>query len=316
VVFDKDYNRLGDFQMPGSASVYQSVSYIYHSGSRYFFGLNADDRLVIWNHDSLPIGNNSHWLIPTPPELSTGFIYGVVTIHNIFGDEENWIASSSGLFMWNGLNWYRYDTDIKRRRYNSGQWVNDTLYYVDEERLFGSVRTSPTAIFLDPFGRIWIGSLENGFTRYDPETERFTNYYQANSPLLANYVTCFGYDPLGGRLMIGTPDGLNTLEIGILVKTEKHLRSVKAFPTPYLPERDGSVRIVNLPSGSMPKGKNTCKIYDSAGQFVIELKENEFARFDWNGDNSFRKKCSSGIYYFVVTSYSGTTRKGKIALIR
>jgi ligand-binding sensor domain-containing protein len=316
-VFDSEYNYQGSFQMPASYGTYQSVSFIYDSGSRYFFGLNADNKLVIWNSDTLPLNTSGYWMLPAPTELTSNVVYGVVTINNIFGEEENWIASSQGLYMWDGTNWYRYDTDIKRRRYSGGSWVNDTLYYVDEERLFGSVREArPTAIFLDPFGRIWIGSLENGITMYDPETERFTNYFQGNSPLLSNYITCFGYDPIKGDLLIGTPDGLNTLEIGIQIKTETKLRSIKAFPNPFFPDTGVAVRIMNMPSQSMPAGKNVCRIYDSAGQLVVELEENNFARFDWNGMNKNNKKCSSGIYFFVVTDANGKTGRGKIALIR
>ncbi len=319
-VFDKDYNYLGKFQMPVSSGVFQSVSFMHNSGSRYFFGMNADDRLQIWNDSSLPITGENHWL-PTndyPPPLLGGTIYGVITITNIFEEEENWIASSQGLFMWDGTNWYRYDTDIKRRKYvGNDQWSNETLYYVDEERLFGSDREArPTAIFLDPFNQIWIGSLENGITMYDPSTERFTNYYIGKSPLISNYITCFGYDPIKGNLLIGTPEGLNTLEIGVQIKTEKQLNTVKAFPNPFFPNRDGAVRIINMPSQSMPKGTNVCKIFDSSGAMVIELKENKFTRFDWNGLNKKNQKCSSGIYFFVVTDANGVTKRGKIALIR
>lgn len=315
-VFDRDYNRLGEYQIPSSFSLYQSITYIYDSGSRFFFGLNVDNRLIIWNHASLPITNGTHWVVPPPSELSDCFVYGVATITNPFGDEENWIATSRGLFMWDGVNWYRYDTDIKRRKYTGASWVNDTLYYVDEERLFGSVRTTPTAIFKDPFNRLWIGSLENGFTMYNPVSERFTNYFKANSPLLSNYVTCFGYDPINGKLLIGSPDGLIALEIGIEIKTESALGTVKAYPNPFSPETDGIVSIVNMPYRSMPKGKNVCKIYNSAGELVIELKENNYARFSWNGLNDKNKKCSSGIYFFVVSDESGETKRGKIALLR
>lgn len=315
LVMDKDYNHLGNFSIPNSIN---SISMIYHSGTRYFFGLRIDNKLVIWDDNSIPSGSTDHWVTPAPSKLSDANIYGVVTITNIFGEEENWIASSQGLYMWNGTDWYRYDTDIKRRKLVSGDiWTNDTLYYVDEERLFGSVREArPSAIFLDPFGNIWIGSLENGITKYDPYTERFTNYYQGKSPLLSNYITSFGYDPVKGYLLIGTPDGLNTLEAGVQFKTEKHLNTVKAYPNPFIPDKDGFVRIVNMPSRSMPVGTNICKIYDASGTLVIELKENQFARFDWDGLNSKRKKCSSGIYYFVVTDAGGETKRGKIALIR
>jgi hypothetical protein len=315
-VFDKDYNKIREYQVPPSMSLYQSITYIYNSGSRYFFGLNVDNRLVIWNDVSLPVSSGTHWIIPQPSDLSDCFVYGVATITNPFGEEENWIATSKGLFMWDGVNWFRYDTDIKRRKYSGGTWTNETLYYVDEERLFGSVRTTPTAIYKDPFNRLWIGSLENGFTMYNPFNERFTNYYKANSPLLSNYVTCLGYDPIAGNLLIGTPDGLNSLKIGIEIKTETSLNKVKAFPNPFTPEVDGIVSIVNLSSDSMPVGKNRCKIFNSAGELVIEIKENNFARFDWNGLNSKGKKCSSGIYFFVVSDSEGDTQRGKIALIR
>lgn len=315
-VFDNEYNHLGTYQMPASLSIIQSVSLIYHNGTRYFFGLNGDNRLVIWNSNSIPNNIEDHWIYQYPPELNDCFVYGMVTITNPFSEEENWIATSRGLFMWDTVNWFRYDTDIKRKKFINGTWVNETLYYVDEERLFGSIRTTPTAIFLDPFNRIWIGSLENGFTMYNPDSERFTNYFMANSPLLSNYITCFGYDPISGNLLIGTPDGLNTLEIGIQFKTETKLRTVKAFPNPFIPDRDSRVRIVNLPSESMPIGKNICRIYNSAGELVIELKENYYARFDWNGLNKDNKKCSSGIYYYVVTDSKGETQRGKIALIR
>jgi ligand-binding sensor domain-containing protein len=316
-VFSSDYDLLGSFMIPASYGTYQSVSFIYDSGSRYFFGLNADNKLAIWNRDTLPLNTSGYWMLPAPGELTNNVIYGVVTIVNIFGEEENWIASSQGLFMWDGTNWYRYDTDIKRRRYSAGSWVNDTLYYVDEERLFGSVREArPTAIFLDPFNRIWVGSLENGITMYDPETERFTNYFQENAPLLSNYITCFGYDPIRGNLMIGTPEGLNTLQIGIQIKTETTLRTVQAFPNPFFPDSGGSVRIINMPTESMPAGKNICRIFDSSGQIVVELQENIYARFDWNGLNKNNKKCSSGIYYYLVTDSKGLTKRGKIALVR
>ncbi len=315
-VLDKDYNFLGYAHLPASFSQFQLTISIHHSGSRYFFGTRNDRGLIIWDSDTLPISTENHWIVPPVSELNSCVVHGVVTIVNAFQEEENWIATSLGLFMWDGTNWYKYDTDIKRRRYSNGLWVNDTLYYVDEERLFGSVRTTPTSIYLDPFGRIWIGSLENGFTMYDPVSEHFTNYFMANSPLLSNYITCFGYDPIRGKLLIGTPDGLNTLDIGIEIKTEEKLRTVKAFPNPFFPDRDGIVRIVNLPSQSMPKGSNVCKIYNSAGELVIELKENYFARFDWNGRNKNNKKCSSGIYFFVVTDANGKTERGKIALIR
>jgi len=314
IVFNSHYERIADFQIPNSQ--YQQVISIYHDGSRYFFGTNNDYGLVIWNEDSLPTTNGSRWLIPPPSEFNNCIVYGISSITTIFGEEQSWIATSRGLFMWDGSYWYKYDTDIKRRRYSSGTWVNDVLYYYDEERLFGSVRTTPTCILRDPFNRLWIGSGDNGLSMYDPETEHFTNYFKATSPLLTNYITCLGYEPISGNLLIGTPEGLNTLFIGIAQKTQTRLETVQVFPNPFCPERDGILQIVNLPSHSMPLGKNTCRIYDVSGQLVIDLPESITARFEWNGNNKYGKQCSSGIYYYLVSDNKGTIRRGKIALIR
>lgn len=323
-VYNRDYEFVGNVQLPSYFSQSQAVVSIFDTGSRYFIGTYNDRGMIIWNNSQLVMDSNDYWV--TPPsgmELNNCIVYGVVALTNQFGEEEDWIASSAGLIMWNGTDWYKFDTDIKTRIWKNGAWsqsLNDgaTWYYYDEERIFGSVRTSPTAIFLDPFNRIWIGSQDNGFSMYNPATERFTNYYQANSPLLSNFITCFGYDSINGTLLIGTPDGLNTLEIGIETKTETKLNTVKAFPNPFYPAKDGVVRIVNVPSAleSMPAGSNRCKIFDVAGALIAELTEGEFAQFTWNGNSSSGKKCSSGVYYFVVTSSEGVTKRGKFAMIQ
>lgn len=101
-----------------------------------------------------------------PPDLNSCVVYGVVTVDTPYEGKQHWIAASTGVYMWNEIYWYRYDTMIKRYKFNplNHQWENDILYYVDEERLFGSVRTTPTCIFMDAQNRIWLGSMENGLS--------------------------------------------------------------------------------------------------------------------------------------------------------
>lgn len=315
-VIGPDDHLVGSFTIPNS--VYQRVSYSYHNGRQYFIGTYNDRGLMIWNDDSIPVTDGAHWLQPPVGELNNCEVYGVVTIDSPYEGIQHWIAVSNGLYMWDEQYWYKYDTSIKRFRYNttSGVWDNDLLYYVDEERLYGSVRTTPTAIYLDPFGKIWIGSLANGISVYDPSTERFTNYFQGNSPLLSNYITALGYEPVEGRLLIGTPDGLNTLKIGRLVKPNAPLQKLVAFPNPFRPSQHQNVQIANTPVDLMPAGEAECRIYDASGALVITLKENEFSRFSWNGENANGKKCASGTYFFVVADKSGTVKRGNLVLIR
>ncbi len=312
-VISPDDTNLASFMIPNSTR--QRILYLHHNGSQYFIGTNNDRGLVIWNHDSLPVTDGAYWVIPPAPELNNCVVYGVATIESPYEGRQHWIAASSGLFMWNEQNWYKYDTTIKRSIYNNG-WQNDQLYYVDEERLYASVRTTPTAILKDPFGRLWIGSLEGGISRYSPQSDRFFTYNSSNAPLLSNYITALGYEPKRGWLLVGTPDGLNTLPIGKEVITTEELSTIKVYPNPFRPALDGTVRIINLPDDSMPRGNNICRVYDVSGKLVIKLDQNEFARFEWDGKNKDGKLSSSGVYFYVVTDEGGSTKRGKFALIR
>ena len=314
-VLDMNFQIVSRFSPPNT--VFNHLLYGYYNGEKYFIGTNDDRGLTIWNHNSLPVSGGEHWLIPPPADLSSCVVYGVVTIDTPYEGRQHWIAASTGVFMWNEVNWYRYDTMIKRYKYNifSHLWENDLLYYVDEERLFGSVRTIPTCIFLDAQNRIWLGSMENGLSLYDPYTERFTNYFYPNYPLISNYITCLGFDPVAGDLIIGTPDGYNTLKIGRTVKIPTTLQNLKAFPNPFRPSVQPYLQIVNMPVDNMPAGKAECRIYDSSGALVIKLEENALCRFQWDGKNSAGKQCSSGIYFFVVADDAGNIKKGKLAII-
>ncbi|MDY0152828.1 MAG: hypothetical protein RBS43_11190, partial [Candidatus Cloacimonas sp.] len=136
------------FRLDGS--VHQRILYAAYSGEKYFFGTNNDPGLIVWDDDSLPETGGAHWVTPDPPELSNCIVYGVVTVDTPYEGRQHWIAASTGLYMWNNVSWFRYDTMIKRYKFDiySRLWENETLYYVDEERLFGSVRTYPSSIYL------------------------------------------------------------------------------------------------------------------------------------------------------------------------
>ena len=317
-IFNPEDDSLGTLQIPSLNR--QVVNYMCHNGRQYFFGSRIDRGLAIWNHDSVPFtGDTDHWVVPPCSELLlSSDIYGVVTVNSPYEGIQHWIAASTGLFMWDETYWYKYDTAIKRYRYNAltNEWDRNLLYYVDEERLYGAERTFPTCIFKDPFERIWIGTVGNGISMYDPVKERFTNYYPANSPLLSAHITALGYEPNQGLLLIGTPDGLNTFEIGKTVKNPSKLVTLKAYPNPFYPSPGNNVQIVNEPSGEMPVGTNGCRIYDSSGALVMKLKENDFFRFEWDGRNKAGNYCASGVYFFVISTKDKEVGRGKIMLIR
>ncbi len=66
----------------------------------------------------------------------------------------------------------------------------------------------------------------------------------------------------------------------------------------------------------MPEGKTYCKIFDVAGNFVIQLEEDRFFNFHWNGNNSNGKKCSSGNYFYLISNENEGSTKGSFVIIR
>ncbi|MBP7205423.1 MAG: T9SS type A sorting domain-containing protein, partial [Candidatus Cloacimonetes bacterium] len=74
--------------------------------------------------------------------------------------------------------------------------------------------------------------------------------------------------------------------------------------------------IRNHPTETLPRGQNRCRIYDASGALVNILEENEFARFDWDGNNAAGKACASGIYFVVVNDEQGNRKTGRVAVLR
>ncbi len=273
--------------------------------------------LHYWDKDSIPETNGSFWKRPEISDLTTGKIYDIVTYENDYTNQL-WV-SSSGLYMQETIgdtkNWYKYESLVKRKILASGSLVDDQHYYADEERMFGAITTTVSCIELDPFGRVWIGSEGQGFSIYDIETDRFTNYKTNNFPLLSDYITDFHYSSIDGIMYIGTNRGLNSVEIGKKEKTTTELGNIIVFPNPFYPQKSNSVTLRNTSGNSMPMGKTSCKIFDLNAQLVIELSENRFNEYEWNGKNANGKECASGLYFYLLQTELGA-KKGKIVLIR
>jgi len=190
---------------------------------------------------------------------------------------------------------------------------DDVIYFVSENGLYRYENESWYKYDIS----IKIQKWDNGYNPdFDDYHNEFTNYSTKNVPLLSDKITAFAYDAISGLLYIGTDKGLNSVEIGKTVKTEENLTEVVSYPNPFYPGNSEVVRIENLPTETMPIGDNYCNIYDVNGDLVVKLEEDRFFQFSWNGDNEFGKKCSSGIYYYVVSTSIGKSAKGTIVLIR
>ncbi|MCF7911669.1 MAG: hypothetical protein K9M99_04010 [Candidatus Cloacimonetes bacterium] len=306
--------------------VYQGDSYTVVGGWLSGFEL--------WTGEGLPETDDSaNWEQPADQDFTNGHVYAAIERHQFYHDEI-WIASSKALYMYDGDDWFRYGKESTKRQYLAGtgttsNWQPQTLdigvndspdwwYFEGQERLYGGVSTYPTALLVDPFNNLWIGTATNGICRYDIENNKFKTWNMENSPLMSNQINDLEYDGETGTMYIATANGLNSVMIGIsgIDNQEDELNSMLVYPNPFYPEQDGLVKIENKDHLTMPKGGTICNIYDLEGLLVRELELNNFQQFEWNGNNSAEKKCSSGLYFYLVTSAEGESNRGKIILVR
>ncbi|MCD4650788.1 MAG: hypothetical protein K8S56_03255 [Candidatus Cloacimonetes bacterium] len=304
-----------NFNLPDTEN--RTVS-VYSDWSYMLFG-TAYSGLRIHPADPVPTDDDPEfWITPEPDIIASNCrvssIDRSVTDYGI----EYWFATTQGLFVWDTFNWFKLDTDIKRYLWDesTSKWLIAVRYFEDEPRLYGNASTSPTVVMVDPFECVWIGTESNGLCMYNPSTDRYQSWNMSNAPLISNHITCLEFDPLFGRLYIGTPDGLNYVEIGKTVKDKKNITDLRVFPNPFYPEQGDILTIKNGEEGSMPIGNYRCNIYDISGEIVLDIKENRFFQFEWNGNNRAGKKCSSGIYFYVIYDNRGDIHRGRIALIR
>ncbi len=318
---------VGAFHIPDWSYADPITAYI--GKDKLMFG-SYHDGLMIFEGNGIPTDDSIEgWSSPPFSELGgSGRIYAITYRENAW-EHEYWVASANGLFVLDEFDhWYQLGTTIKRERWDGNSWEVYQRYFENEERLFGSITTRPTALYTDPFDRVWIGTESNGITIYDGNTDTYTSYNTDNAPLISNYITAFAYEPISGRLFIGTPEGLNSVDIGLTNNPVKtiHDKTVTAFPNPYYPETstadyltivNGKPAIGTLPGSDFAFPANSkCNIYDLAGRHILTLKHNYFGFFEWNGRNEAGKECSSGIYYYVVYNDDGQVGKGTISMIR
>jgi len=288
----------------------------------------------LWTGEGLPETDDiANWEQPANQDFTNGHVYDAIERQEMFEDQI-WIASSKALYRYDGEDWFRYGKESTKCQYLSGNgtsssWQPQTLdigvndspdwwYFEGQERLYGGVSTYPTALLVDPFNNLWIGTETNGICRYDIDNNKFNTWNMDNSPLLSNKINDLVYDKNTGTMYIATASGLNSVMIGVSDEDnqEEELSKILVYPNPFYPEKDGLVMIENKDHLTMPLGGTTCNIYDLEGLLVRELELNNFQQFEWDGTNSAEKDCSSGVYFYLISSSNGDIERGKIILVR
>ena len=319
-VFDKDISTtdyLARFTPPIKTSENVSRVRITHKIDDYaFFTERNAEIMTVWRGTGYPITYSPNW-----EEIHFSDVQIIGIASHIDPDfTQTWFVSAKIILYMekrNGLSfYYQIDTSIKKQIYTQGSWRVVDYYTTDEERLFGGEAGAASCVTIDPFGRVWIGSSNHGITIYDIYKGNFMNLTSSNSPLPSNEILKMAYDPTSGLLFICTTEGVVSVEIGRKEKTAVKLYDLGVYPNPFQPAKDGIVTIRNKNNQSLPIGKNECRIFDLSGQLITVLKENRFLEFEWDGKNQEGKKCSSGVYFYLIKTEVGETATGKIVMIR
>jgi len=275
-----------------------------------------------WKGEELPVNYptpTGNWYVFEGSEASNCQNFGVQENYGyIFGCCDN------GLYMYDEYydSWYKYtsgmELNVKAYKWINGEWSEHYYYYdgtENSEPRLGFGRTnSVNDIYIDQHNRKWLAT-EYGISMLGADNYIFRNFTTENSDLPDNKVKSLAYDPYTGLLYAGTQEGLCSFKIGATEKDttfDSPVSDVKVFPNPYKPKVHDYLYFQPESGEPLPEGKNSLRIYNMAGELVVELPESDNYRFYWDC-----QKVASGIYFYVLSSeYNDKQIKGKFGIIR
>ncbi|MEO6462023.1 MAG: hypothetical protein ABIP29_03020 [Candidatus Eisenbacteria bacterium] len=242
-------------------------------------------------------GGNSGIDIFTDPTLTTradritvadgGLGSNDIWALEVFGDSM-WVGHSSGLT--------RFSIADGLRKENIGTQAPSSK---------GAVQ--PLAI--DATGGVWWATQAGLYhRRTDRTVEVFTS---ANSPLLSDDIRAVAVDPVTGDVWIGTDSGVNRYDPdGSTGPPPSGTSSFTTYPNPaYL-----SAAGVRLFGGGID-GPFTGRVLDVRGRTVRTLRGNASNGGLWDATDSEGRRVAPGLYFIAVTQ-GGTTRTGRVLLVR
>jgi len=195
-----------------------------------------------------------------------------------------WIGTPEGLFYW-------FDGQVKPRY----SLINDDINFVG----------------VDVRNNKWIGT-SGGLTLMDADGFTLRHFTTSNSPLVNDNITCFAFNDRTGETYIGTTYGLSRVETPY-TRPAEDLSLLRGYPNPFiLAESNSLFYIENLAVGA------SVRIFTPEGRLVRQIPAAQIygARVNWDGRNDSGDLVASGIYLYLVTTESGLSRAGKVAVLR
>jgi len=176
---------------------------------------------------------------------------------------------------------------------------------------YGLISDDINVIAVDARNNKWIGT-SGGVSVLSADGFSWTHYTTDNSPLVSDNVQGFTFNNETGEVYIATTNGLSLLETPFSAP-RADLTQVKGYPNPFVINRQGyHFFIENLAD------ETSVRFFTIDGGLIRHIPNSQIfgSRTEWDGRNDKGELVASGIYLFVVSTESGMSSVGKVAVIR
>ena len=154
------------------------------------------------------------------------------------------------------------------------------------------------AIEINGNNQKWVATDGAGVFLFSEDGKSTLQHFtKDNSPLPTNSVRSLAYEPLSGKIYMGTPNGLVAFQ-GNAYAPSKNLDEVEVYPNPIRPGYNGLLTIRGL------KADCVVKITDIVGNAVFESTSTG-GSVQWDLRSFADKRVRSGVYLIFVTTNDG-----------
>ena len=154
------------------------------------------------------------------------------------------------------------------------------------------------AIEINGNNQKWVATDGAGVFLFSEDGKSTLQHFtKDNSPLPTNSVRSLAYEPLSGKIYMGTPNGLVAFQ-GNAYAPSKNLDEVEVYPNPIRPGYTGLLTIRGL------KADCVVKITDIVGNAVFESTSTG-GSVQWDLRSFADKRVRSGVYLIFVTTNDG-----------
>ncbi len=164
---------------------------------------------------------------------------------------------------------------------------------------------------VDPAGQIWVGTTSGAYLVNADGNAVVRTVTAENSPLPSDAVFTVAVDPGSGRVFFVTSEGLFSVTGDATRARAGAGGALTTSPSPYRPAAHAEGVVVD----GLSSPTSQVRVLTVSGELVYQA-EVRGGSFRWNGRDERGRPVPSGVYVVAAAGSDGSTRFGKVAVIR